>query len=52
MHSFPGQRNDPGGEFEEVNMELQIGKALPWFLAAIVILGIYIFLKSRKTGKK
>jgi len=35
-----------------VNVELQFGKALPWFVAAIVILGIYIYVRSRKTGKK
>jgi len=27
-------------------------KALPWFIAAIVILGLYIFVRSRRTGNK
>ncbi|MBP2676276.1 MAG: hypothetical protein H6Q84_3116 [Deltaproteobacteria bacterium] len=33
-------------------MELQFGKALPWLVAAIVILGLYLYVRSRRTGKK
>lgn len=31
---------------------MEFAKALPWFVAALVILGIYIYVRSRRTGQK
>jgi len=31
---------------------MELAKALPWFVAALVILGLYVYVKSRSTGKK
>lgn len=31
---------------------MEFGKALPWIVAALVILGLYLYVRSRRTGKK
>ena len=31
---------------------MEFMKALPWIIAAIVILGLYVFVRSRRTGNK
>ncbi len=33
-------------------MDLQFAKGLPWLLLALVILGLYIYVRSRRTGRK
>jgi len=31
---------------------MEFVKSLPWLVAALVILGLYIYVRSRRTGKK
>jgi hypothetical protein len=31
---------------------MEFGKALPWLVLALVILGLYLYVRSRRTGKK
>jgi hypothetical protein len=31
---------------------MNLGNALPWILVFFVVLGIYIYVRSRRTGKK
>jgi F0F1-type ATP synthase assembly protein I len=33
-------------------MDLQFAKALPWFLLTLVILGLYLYVRSRRTRRK
>ncbi len=33
-------------------MGSNLANALPWFIAAIVILGLYVYVRSRRVGKK
>jgi hypothetical protein len=33
-------------------MDLQLAKALPWFLLALVILVLYLYVRSRRTRRK
>jgi len=31
---------------------MDLNAALPWIVAFVVVLGIYIYVRSRRTGKK
>jgi len=31
---------------------MNLNAALPWFVAFVVVLGIYIYVRSRRTSKK
>ncbi len=33
-------------------MELHLKEAFPWFVAFFVVLGIYLYVRSRRIGKK
>lgn len=33
-------------------MDLNLSGALPWFVAFIVVLGLYFYVRSRRVGKK
>ena len=33
-------------------MDLQLAKGLPWVVLALVLLGLYIYVRSRRSGRK